>query len=153
MLRALAEVYHRLSGPNVPPGSTVVSLSLNGNHLQKVHVSSPHHRKPQTKGLELYCQNEHHTPLWYRIKKIIVRRRFEPGIEAKHAMMNTTQGCHRARPASTKRPCLSNLTPSSLSMRNFQSQWDTIERLLSLDPGLCFSPQNPPIVRFEAMIL
>jgi hypothetical protein len=91
---------------------------------------------------------EYYTLLRYRIKK---NTRFALETEAKHAAMNTTQGCHRARPVPTKHPCPSNLTPSSLSMRIFQSQWNTGDRLL--DPGLCFSPQNPPIVRFEAMIL
>ena len=61
------------------------------------------------------------------------------------------QGCHMAKLGPTKWPCPSNLTPSSLSIRSFQSQWDTTDRFL--EPGLCFSPQNPPIVLFEAMIL
>lgn len=61
------------------------------------------------------------------------------------------QGFHMARPGPIKWPCLSNLTPSSLSIRSFQSQWDSAKRFL--DPGLCFSPQKPPSVRFEAMTL
>ena len=65
--------------------------------------------------------------------------------------MNVDQSFHKARLAPIKCPCLSNLTPSSLSIRSFQSQWETVERFF--EPGLFFSPQNPPIVRFEAMIL
>jgi hypothetical protein len=106
---------------------------------------------PQTGVRIVFSKRILYTPSGTESKKIIVHRRFALETEAKHAAMNTAQGCHRARPAPTKRPCPSNLIPSSLSMRSFQSQWDTGDRLL--DPGLCFSPQNPPIVRFEAMIL
>jgi hypothetical protein len=113
----------------------------NGSYLQKVRVFSSHRRKAWRWNCIFKTNTIHSSGTESR--NIIEDRRFALETEAKHAAMNTAQGCHSVRLPPTRRPCPSNLTPSSLSMRIFQSQWNTGERLLELGSRLMLFSTEP----------